>query len=82
MLIVLNWLAVLYSTLIGRKKYICQNFDQTTALLESGQKLVTKTQFWPFCLEQVVAAEQKANYGKMKPQILKYYHVYLKDVAM
>ena len=37
MLIVLNYLAVLYSILIGRKKQICQIFDQATALLESGQ---------------------------------------------
>ena len=36
--IVLNYLAVLYSILIGRKKYTCQNFDQATALLESGRK--------------------------------------------
>ena len=43
MITVLNKLAVLYSILIGRKKYSCQNFDQAKALLESGQKLVTRT---------------------------------------
>ena len=39
MFIVLNWRAVSYSILIGQNKYICQNVDQITALLESGQKL-------------------------------------------
>ena len=43
MLIVLNKLAVLYSILIGQNKYTCQNFDEATAKLEIGQKLVTKT---------------------------------------
>ena len=33
MLIVLNYFAVLYSILIGRKKLARQNFDQATALL-------------------------------------------------
>ena len=75
MLIVLNWFAVLYSNLIGQNKYTCQNFDQATALLESGEKLVTKIYFWPLCLKRVVASGQKANYGKMgemKSQIPKY----------
>ena len=45
MLIVPNQLAVLYSILIGRKKFTCQKIDQATALLESGQKLVTGTYF-------------------------------------
>ena len=45
MLIALNYLAVSYSILIGRKKYTCQNFDQATVMLESGQKLVTRTYF-------------------------------------
>ena len=40
-----NYLAVLYSIVIGRKKYSCQNSDQATALLECGQKLVTRTSF-------------------------------------
>ena len=43
MLIVLNKLAVLHLILIGQNKYICRDFDQATALLESGQKLVTRT---------------------------------------
>ena len=43
MLIVFNSLAVLYSILIGRKKYSCQNSDQAIALLECGQNLVTRT---------------------------------------
>ena len=43
MLIVLNSLAVSYLILIGQNKNTCQNFDQATALLESGQKLVTRT---------------------------------------
>ena len=38
MFIVLNYCAVLYSILIGQNKYTGQNFHQTTALLESGQK--------------------------------------------
>ena len=37
MLIVLKSFAVLYLNLIGQNKYSCQNFDQATALLESGQ---------------------------------------------
>ena len=41
--IVLNSFAVLYLNLIGQNKYSCQNFDQTTALLECGQNLVTRT---------------------------------------
>ena len=45
MLIVLKWFAVLNSILIGRKRYVCQNSDQTTALPESGQKSVTRTYF-------------------------------------
>ena len=43
MLIVLNKFAILYSVLIGRKKYTCRNFDRATALPESGQKPVTRT---------------------------------------
>ena len=43
MFIALNKLAVSYSILIDRKRYTCQNFDHATALLESGQKLVTRT---------------------------------------
>ena len=43
MLIVLNSFAVLYLNLIGQNKYSCQNFDQATALLQSGQKLATRT---------------------------------------
>ena len=45
MLVVLNKLAVFYLSLIGRNKYSCQNFDQATALLESGQKLARRTCF-------------------------------------
>ena len=37
MLIVLNSFEVLCLNLIGQNKYSCQNFDQATALLESGQ---------------------------------------------
>ena len=33
-------LAVSYSNFIGREKFTCQNFDEATTLLESGQKLV------------------------------------------
>ena len=44
MLIVLNYLAVFYSILIGQNQNTCQKFDQKTVLLESGQKLVTETQ--------------------------------------
>ena len=57
---VLNWRAVSHSTLIGQNNYICQNIDQITAL-ESGQKLVTKTYFWPFCSKPVVTFEWKAK---------------------
>ena len=35
--IALNSIAVLYLNLIGQNKYSCQNSDQATALLESGQ---------------------------------------------
>ena len=80
--IVLNLLAVLYSNLIGRKKYTRRNFDQTTALPKSGQKLVTKTHFWPFSLNRMVAFEHKAKYGEKKWQIRKYDHIQIKDVAM
>ena len=41
--IVLNYFAVFYSILIRQNKYTCQNLDQTTALMERGQNLVTKT---------------------------------------
>ena len=37
MFIALNSFADLYLNLIGQNKYSCQNFDQTTALLERGQ---------------------------------------------
>ena len=53
--------AVLYSILFGQNKYICQKIDQTTAMLENGQKLVAKTYFRPLCLKQAVASKQKAN---------------------
>ena len=43
MFTVLNWRAVSYLNLIGQKNFICENIDQKTELLESVQKLVTKT---------------------------------------
>ena len=43
MLIVLNWLSVLYSIGIGQNNYTCQNFDQAAVLLESVRKLVIRT---------------------------------------
>ena len=71
----LNWRAVSFSTLIGQNNYACQNTDQITTLLESGQKLITKTYFWPLCSKRVVALEGKANYGKLKSELLKFDHV-------
>ena len=49
MFAVLNWRAVSYVTLIFHFFY------QITALLESGQKFVLQTDFWPLCLMQAVA---------------------------
>ena len=61
--------------LVGQNKYTCQSLDQTTALLETGQKLVTKTYFWPLCWKEAVAFAEKVNYGKMKSQLLKCDHI-------
>ena len=74
MFTVLNWRALSYSTLINQKNHLCQIIDQLAALLESGQKLVTKTYFRPICSKQAVVFKQKGRYDKMKSQLLKYDH--------
>ena len=61
---VLYWRTVSYLNLIGQISYVCQNINQITALTESGQNLVTKTYFWPFCSKQAIDREQKTKYGK------------------
>ena len=58
--------------MIGQKKYTCQDFDQATALLQSGQKLVTGTEFWPLCSKRVVASKHKAKFGKIEPPMPNY----------
>ena len=82
MFTVLNQLPLSYSNLIGRKKNTCQDFDQATALLESGQKLVTRIYVRPLCSKRVVASERKAKYGKKESQIPNNDQIQLKDVAM